>query len=64
MKRLSTWILMFALTMSPAALFGCEQRTPAEEAVEDMGDRIEDATDDAGDRVEDLGDQIEDATDN
>ena len=62
MKRLSMWILMLTLAAAPFAMFGCEQRTPAEERAEEAGDRIEDATDDASDEVEDLGDRIEDAT--
>jgi hypothetical protein len=55
-------MLALALCLGPMALVGCEQRTPAEEEAEEMGDRIEDATDDAGDAVEDMGDKIEDAT--
>ncbi len=62
MKRLATWMMALALCLGTMALVGCEQRTPEEEAVEEMGDKIEDATDNASDAVEDMGDKIEDAT--
>jgi hypothetical protein len=51
-------------------LTACQEKGPAEQAgenidnaVEEMGDKIEDATDGAGDAIEEAGDKIEDKTD-
>ncbi|CAN5194265.1 hypothetical protein BH23VER1_BH23VER1_09350 [soil metagenome] len=59
-------ILRYGFAAAALALFpvSCDRDTPQEEAREDMGDAIEDATDDADDATESAGDAIEDATDN
>jgi len=51
-------------------LTACQEKGPAEtagenidNAVEEMGDKVEDATDNAGETVEEMGDKIEDKTD-
>ncbi|MBL38527.1 MAG: hypothetical protein CMP07_08965 [Xanthomonadales bacterium] len=50
--------LLFALG-GGAALTGCEEQGPAEEA----GEEIDEAVEDAGDAVEDAADEIEEETD-
>lgn len=64
--------LTLGLVLS-ALLFGvaaCEKKGEAEimgekidNAVENAGDKIEDATDTANDKLEEMGDKVEDATD-
>lgn len=51
--------LLFALGGS-AALTGCQDDGPAEEA----GEEIDEAIDDTGDAIEDAGDDVDDETDN
>lgn len=61
--------LLFALG-GGAALSGCEEQGPAEEAgeeidevVEDAGDEIDEAAEEAGDAVEEAADEVEEETD-
>jgi hyperosmotically inducible protein len=63
-------LLAAAALLSLLALSACEQKGPAERAgeqldnaVENAGDKIEDATDDASKAVEQAGDKVENATD-
>lgn len=61
MKLLFSLVALCCLGMFTV---GCDMPdTPQEQAVENEGDRIEDATDDAAPAVENQGDAIENATD-
>ena len=43
MKKLSALVLLFGLGSAPFVL-GCDEDGPAEEAAEDMGEEIDEAT--------------------
>ena len=60
----STAVTALTLGTGTLALQGCEDQTPAEEAMEERGDAIENRTDEVGGAVEDRGDAIEERTDN
>jgi hypothetical protein len=58
------WVrILAAMTMTSAVIFGtagCKEKGPAEE----LGEKIDEAADDAGDALEDAADKVEDAVDN
>lgn len=63
---MSNWLkallIGVALVGSPVVLAGC-QRSGAEKVGADVGEKIDEATDNVKDAVEEAGDKIEDATD-
>lgn len=66
LKRTMTWMLMAGVMTA----FGCgdddgddDETRGGEGPVEEAGEAVEDATDEAGESVEEAGDSVEDATD-
>ena len=51
LKQLIPYLL--AVSLSLFSLSNCEQKTPAEEAADEVGDAMEDSADEIGDAIED-----------
>jgi len=58
MIKLGTVLLTCSLVV---AFAGCAEEGPAEDALEDAGDRIEDTAEDAGDAMDQMGEETGDA---
>ncbi|WP_018874001.1 hypothetical protein [Thioalkalivibrio sp. ALJ16] len=59
-SRLTTFLLALMLALGGAALAGCDNQGPAEEA----GENIDEAMEDAGDAMDDASDEMEETFDN
>lgn len=58
MRKLAVTLLMAMMLIGVAA---CDSQGPAEEAGENIGESIDDATESAGEGMEELGENIQDA---
>lgn len=58
MRKLAVALLMAMMLIGVAA---CDSQGPAEEAGQDIGESIDDATESAGERMEEVGENIQDA---
>lgn len=58
-RTFKTIVALFLMAILAFAFVGCEKDGPAEE----LGEKVDDAIDDAGDAMEDAADEVEDAID-